>query len=79
MGSINVYEYWLWLQWDIKLPMYRCARNNLEGKKSLGPLKISLEMAHKVICPQKKISRIFKISGTLIVIVSNPLYKSISV
>ncbi len=28
----------------------------------LGPLKISLEMAHKVIC------RLFKISGTLIVI-----------
>jgi hypothetical protein len=23
------------------------------GQKSLGPLKISLEMAHKVICPQK--------------------------
>jgi hypothetical protein len=40
----------------------RCARDNLEGQKSLGPLKISLEMAHKVI------SRIFKISGTLIVI-----------
>jgi hypothetical protein len=32
------------------------------GQKSLGPLKISLEMAHKVICPPKKIS------GTLIVI-----------
>jgi hypothetical protein len=31
------------------------ALENLEGKKSLGggPLKISLEMAHKVICPQK--------------------------
>jgi hypothetical protein len=40
-----------------------CARDNLEGQKSLGPL----EMALKVICPQKKISRIFKISGTLIV------------
>jgi hypothetical protein len=40
-----------------------------QGQKSLGPLKISLEMAHKVICPPKKIiSRIFKISGTLIVI-----------
>jgi hypothetical protein len=24
------------------------------GQKSLGPLKISLEMAHYVVCPQKK-------------------------
>jgi hypothetical protein len=32
--------------------------------------KIALEMAHYVVCPQKKkiISRIFKISGALIVI-----------
>ena len=41
-------------------------------QKSLGPLKIikmSLEMAHKVIVPQKKIiSRSFLNSGTLIVI-----------
>jgi hypothetical protein len=29
-------------------------QNDAEGQKSLGPLKISLEMAHKVICPQKK-------------------------
>jgi hypothetical protein len=27
----------------------RCARDNLRGQKSLGPLKMSLEMAHKVI------------------------------
>jgi hypothetical protein len=44
----------------------------------LGPLKISLEMAHYVVCPQKKIiSRIFKISGALIVIrrlVHDPAY-----
>jgi hypothetical protein len=40
-----------------------------KGQKSLAPIKISLEMAHEVICTQKKIiSRIFKISGTLIVI-----------
>jgi hypothetical protein len=34
---------------------YGSALENLEGQKSLGggPLKISLEMAHKVICPQK--------------------------
>ncbi len=39
------------------------------NQKSLGPLEISLEMAHYVVCPQKKIiSRIFKISGALIVI-----------
>jgi hypothetical protein len=38
------------------------------GQKSLGPLEISLEMAHYVVCPQKKIiSRIFKISGALMV------------
>ncbi len=38
-------------------------------QKSLGPLKMSLEMAHKVIVPQKKImSRSFLNSGTLIVI-----------
>jgi hypothetical protein len=28
--------------------------NLLRGQKSLGPLKMSLEMAHKVIVPQKK-------------------------
>ncbi len=31
-----------------------CARDNLRGQKSLGPLKMSLEMAHKVIVQQKK-------------------------
>ncbi len=42
---------------------------NLKGQKSLGSLKVSLEMAHKVIVPQKKIiSRSFLNSGTLIVI-----------
>ena len=41
---------------------------NLRGQKSLGPLKMSLEMAQKVIVPQKKImSRKFLNSGTLIV------------
>jgi hypothetical protein len=39
------------------------------GQKSPDPLKMSLEMSHKVICPQKIILRIFKISGTLIVII----------
>ncbi len=28
--------------------------DNLRGQKSLGPLKMPLEMAHKVIVPQKK-------------------------
>jgi hypothetical protein len=42
-----------------------CARDNLRGQKSRGPL----EMAQKVIVPQKKImSRSFLNSGTLIVI-----------
>jgi hypothetical protein len=41
----------------------------LTPKKSLGPLKMSLELAHKVIVPQQKImSRSFLNSGTLIVI-----------
>ena len=40
--------------WYIKIPMSRCLRDNLRGQKSLGPLKMSLEMAHKVILPQKK-------------------------
>ncbi len=31
----------------------------LRGQKILGPLKISLEMARKVICPQKKLSPSF--------------------
>ncbi len=30
------------------------SRDNLRGQKSLGPLKMSLEMAHKVILPPKK-------------------------
>jgi hypothetical protein len=42
----------------------------LEGASTfLTPLKISLEMAHKVIFPQKILSCIFKISGTLIVVI----------
>ncbi len=48
------------------------ARDNLRGQKSLGPLKMSLEMAHKVIVPPKKImSRSFLNSGTLIVIIDS--------
>jgi hypothetical protein len=49
------------------------------GLDFFDPFKISLEMAHKVICTQKKIiSRIFKISGTLIVIkLLNKQYSSL--
>jgi hypothetical protein len=55
---------------------YSCARDNLRGQKSLGPLKMSLKMAHKVIVRQKKImSQSFLNSGTLIVITA--LAKSI--
>jgi hypothetical protein len=46
---------------------FLCARDNLRGQKSLGPLKMSLEMAHKVVVPQKKMSRSFLNCGTLIV------------
>ncbi len=53
------------LFWPLNCPERR-------GQKSLGPLKMSLEMAHKVIVPQKKImSCSFLNSGTLIVISSN--------
>ncbi len=56
---------------DVMYIVPRCARDNLRGQKSLGPLKMSLEMAHKVIVPQKKImSRSFLNSGTLIVIIT---------
>ncbi len=56
------------------LSITTCARDNLRGQKSLGPLKMSLEMAHKVIVPQKKIiSRSFLNSGTLIVITTRKL------
>jgi hypothetical protein len=38
-----------------KLPL--AARSGqFRGQKSLGPLEISLEMAHYVVCPQKKIN-----------------------
>jgi hypothetical protein len=39
----------------INVPLFKKLRDNLRGQKSLGPLKMSLEMAHKVIVPQKKI------------------------
>ncbi len=44
---------------------------NLRGQKSLGPLKMSLEMAHKVIFPQKKnyVPQLLYTVITLIVIV----------
>ncbi len=51
-----------------KCSYYSCARDNLRGQKSLGPLKMSLEMAHKVILPPKKnyIHKSFVNSGTLV-------------
>jgi hypothetical protein len=46
--------------------MSHFARDNLRGQKSLGPLKMSRKMAHKVIVPPKKImSQSFLNSGTL--------------
>ncbi len=51
-----------------------CARDNLRGQKSLGPLKMSLEMAQKVIVPQKKIrSQSFLNSGTLVILCTRVL------
>jgi hypothetical protein len=40
--------------WNLYIMWVCCARDNLRGQKSLGPLKMSLEMAHKVIVPPKK-------------------------
>ncbi len=45
----------------------KLSQAHLRGQKSLGPLKMSLEMAHTVIVPQKIRSRSFLNSGTLIV------------
>ncbi len=54
------------LFWPLKLS--RAQRGTIRGQKSLGPLEKSLEMAYYVVRPQKKIiSRIFKISGALVV------------
>ncbi len=39
----------------INVPLFKKLRDNSRGQKSLGPLKMSLEMAHKAIVPQKKI------------------------
>jgi hypothetical protein len=43
----------------INVPLFKKLRDiliwdNLRGQKSLGPLKMSLEITHKVIVPQKK-------------------------
>jgi hypothetical protein len=43
--------------------------DNLRGQKSRGPLKMSREMAHKVIVPLKKIrSQSFLNSRTLVIL-----------
>jgi hypothetical protein len=54
----------------INVPLFKKLRgDNLRGQKSLGPLKMSLEMAHKVIVPQKKIrSQSFLNSVTLVIL-----------
>ncbi len=41
------------LFWPLKLS--RAQRGTIRGQKSRGPLKMSREMAHKVIVPKKKI------------------------
>ena len=40
--------------WDVMYTLHPSTRDNLRGQKSLGPLKMSLEMALKVIVPPKK-------------------------
>ncbi len=38
----------------LKITLWAISRDILRGPQLFLPLKISLEMAHKVICPQKK-------------------------
>ncbi len=58
----------------INVPLFKKLRDNLRGQKSLGPLKMSHEMAHKVIVPQKKImSQSFLNSGTLVILCTRVL------
>ncbi len=61
----------LWaISWDIlRGPRLIWRRGQFRGQKSRGPLKMSREMAHKVIVPQKKIrSQSFLNSGTLVIL-----------
>jgi hypothetical protein len=46
------------------------SKKQFRGQKSRGPLKVSREIAQKIICPQKQkiISQIFIISGTLVIL-----------
>jgi len=67
---------WFWkcgrLLFCGKISLWAISRDILRGSKSWCPLKISLEMTHKVICPKtKKVSKIFKISGTLGIFMSH--------
>jgi hypothetical protein len=48
--------------------IFRGGQGNFGGQKRRGPLGISREKAHYVVCPKQKkiISQIFKISGALV-------------
>ena len=63
----------------INFPLFKKLRDNLRGQKSLGPLKMSLEMAHKVIVPQKNMSRSFLNSGKLIVIMETSSLRNLKI
>ncbi len=63
LSLVNIYFMHFW---PLNGPLLRSGQ--FGGQKILGPLEISLEMGHYVVCPQKKISHIFKISSGLLVI-----------
>jgi hypothetical protein len=62
----------------ISVPLFKKLRDiilQFRGQKSRGPLKMSREMAHKVIVPQKKkiMSQSFLNSGTLVILCTRVL------
>jgi hypothetical protein len=58
----------------------KCGEGQFRGQKSRGPLKMSREMAHKVIVPQKKIwSQSFLNSGTLVFLCTRVLLRTVVV
>jgi len=45
--NLGYYFFFIWANYIMRSGQFR-------GQKSLGPLEISLEKAHYVVCPQKK-------------------------
>ncbi len=54
--DLGYYFFWFWANYIMGhfSGYFEGASGQFRGQKSLGPLEISLEMAHYVVCPQKK-------------------------